>query len=103
MYCFSGPRYVSPGIDSLISQTLQSIIWKLIDTKAKRKFPLNYLQVFEIIPITKGGKQFLKITHLQDSPRFREIHFIRSTASFVGKVWVIDETDYITMLFPDEY
>jgi hypothetical protein len=100
---FPNPRYVTDGIDGFIDPNLQIILWGLIDAKIKRKFPLDYLQIFDIIPVTNGGKKFLRIIHRQNHPRFQKVHLIPSRSSFVGKVWVIDEKEYSAMLFPDEF
>ncbi|EGC7825244.1 DUF960 domain-containing protein [Listeria monocytogenes] len=63
-------------------------MWRLIDNQVKKGNEMDYLQKFEL-NITDAGQE---IRHSQEKPR-------RSYKT----IWVIDNVEYQTMLFPEDY
>ncbi len=104
MSTFSGKRYATRSIDSKIPLILQLLLWKLIDEKQATAEPLDYLQVFKLSPQNKNGKTVQQIIHQQEIPPRSETHlFPVIEKPFRTTIWVIDDGDYATMLFPSEY
>lgn len=62
--------------------------------------PKEYLQVFKLAK--ENGNQ--KITHIQENPEYKREYLLNSdTPFFVGKIYVIDDEQYSTMLLAEEY
>ena len=80
-----------------MSLSLQLFLWKCI---GKLDVPKDYLQVFKCTMY--DGKQ--KITHIQEVPEYhREYLFNTDAPIFIGKVYVIDNEVYSTMMLSEEY
>lgn len=101
---FMRSRYVTRGIADKISLELQMLLWTLIDVKKRKGQELDYLQIFELSVECLGGESYQKITHSQEVPPFTNQHIFHLTSQpVIGSVWVIDSTEYATMLLPEEY
>ena len=60
----------------------------------------DYLQVFKCT--MEDGKQ--KITHIQEEPEYKKEYLFSTDAPFfIGKIFVIDNDAYTTMMLADEY
>ena len=94
---FKNDRFITKGVDFAVNPLLQLFMWHLIDAMPP---PKDYLQVFKLAK--ENGKQ--KITHIQENPEYKREYLLNSDAPFfVGKIYVIDNDKYSTMLLAEEY
>ena len=95
---FKNEKYVTKGVNSEVSLLLQLFMWQCIEEMPP---PKDYLQVFKYT--LEAGKQ--KIIHYQEQPEYKKEYLldIADTPFFVGKIFVIDDGNHSTMLFPSEY
>ncbi|MEB6551142.1 DUF960 domain-containing protein [Heyndrickxia sporothermodurans] len=96
------PRYMTRAINEELNIEMQALLWELLDSIAvKRKDKMDYLQVFEIVNI--GNK--IKIINRQEQPTIKEeLIMDKGTMNIKNTtVWIIDEPDKQTMLFPSDY
>ena len=95
-------RYITKAINDEVEVEIQILLWKLMDLLAtERKERMDYFQAFDI---NYDDKQ-LKITNKQEQP-FMEEEFINISGVVFAKnmtVWIIDDIDKQTMLFPSDY
>ena len=96
-------RYVTRGVNDEVDIRLQLIMWSMIDKlKDEGNVELDYLQVFRI---RKEGKKIV-ISQSQEVPEYSctyEIELEDIQIDDEIKVYVIDNGEYSTMLFPSEY
>jgi hypothetical protein len=96
------PRYVTRAINEELNIEMQTLLWEMLDSVAvKRKDKMDYLQVFEIVNIGNN----VKIFNRQEQPTIKEELIMgQGTMSIKDTtVWIIDEPDKQTMLFPSDY
>lgn len=94
---FKNDRFITKGVDLAVSPLLQLFMWHLIDAMPP---PKDYLQVFK--SAIENGQQ--KITHIQEEPAYIREYLLRTDSPFfVGKIYVIDNGQYSTMLLAEEY
>lgn len=108
MFRHGEPRYMTRGIAESLPFLYQILLWNTIDKLRDSGKKLDYLQVFEIKttdnPDSEG--KLLSITHSQECPRYRKQYVLpvsKDSESVNGKVYVIDDVEYATMLWADEY
>ena len=90
---FKNKRFVTKGIVENVPLCLQLFMWMCIDTLPCEK---DYLQVFEF---SKS-----EVVHSQEEPKFKREYLFKGDAPyFIGKVFVIDDGSYSTMLLAEEY
>lgn len=95
------PRYVSRRIHDELPIAIQILLWMYIDELATHK-KLDYLQVFKL----KWKNNTLIVIHSQEKPRYTQAYHITTewTGERVsGKIYVIDDGSYCTMIWADEY
>ena len=94
---FNNSRYITKGVHEELPLSIQILLWSLVDSLLIEK---DYLQIFTI-KIIRGN--LLEITHSQEKPVYTK------TIQAVGdidrnmKVYIIDDGEYSTMLFAEEY
>jgi hypothetical protein len=96
------PRYMTRAINEELNIKIQILLWELLDSIAmKRKDKMDYLQVFEIV----NSGDNLKIINRQEQPAMKEELMIEQGSMDMDNltVWIIDEPDNQTMLFPKDY
>ena len=98
---FQGKRFVTRGVVDTIPPEVQLFLWSLLDSLiAKRTVELDYLQVFELVGA--GGQQ--TIIHRQEMPDYQAVYqFDNVVSPLNGKLYVIDDFTYATMLLCQEY
>ena len=96
-------RYVTRGVNEEVDVRLQLIMWSMIDKlKDEESVELDYLQVFKLR--REGNK--IVINQSQEVPEYSctyEIELEDIQIDDEIKVYVIDNGEYSTMLFPSEY
>lgn len=95
-------RYVTRAIKEKLNLEIQVLLWKLLDSIAiKRKSKMDYLQVF----IIKSDGKIVKIINRQEQPGTKKEIIIAQVRLCIKDttVWIIDETDKQTILFPSDY
>jgi len=95
---FQNDRYITRGIDTEISPITQLLLWELIDQRQQEGAELDYLQVFRLEP----DGQHQKIIHSQEEPPFEQESLFIGPPPITAKIYVIDDGDHSTMLFPEE-
>lgn len=90
------PRYMTRGISEGVPLEIQMILWGMVDALRKAK-KLDYLQIFELETTgnQEEGTLVQVITHSQEQPKYGVI--------VTGKIYIIDDGEYATMLWADEY
>lgn len=96
----SKERYVTRGVSNEIPVSIQGFLWNLIDEEVNKGNELDYFQIFEIESV-EGG---IRVLHRQEQPERRQVAYlpVADEDRITQKIWVID-TEYQTMLFPNEY
>lgn len=102
------PRYITKGISDSLPVPYQVLLWHMIDNLRDNGKKLDYLQVFEIRTETStdGRLKTLAVTHSQEQPKYKMqyVFFVNLDSDSVnGKIYVIDDTNYATMLWADEH
>lgn len=101
---FNNTRYMTRGIQEEVGLDLQLLLWQLIDDCKAKGLKLDYLQVFELSTETIGGQPIQIVSHHQEEPPYLSTHhFTPIAAPLDTKIWVIDDGEHSTMLFPSEY
>ena len=90
-------RYITRGIAAEIPIWLQNMLWFLRDSMEVTE--KDYLQVFRLT--AKDNKQ--EIVHEQEQPPYKAEYLIEAPDAVTKKVYIIDNTEYVTMLLAEEY
>ena len=97
-------RYTTKRISEELPFVLQAYLWHCIDEQVKTNKKIDYLQVFRFGAI---GAHTLAIEHTQEQPNRKNIYYLSLYNTFEKiinkKVFVIDDEEYSTMLFAEEY
>lgn len=97
-------RYITRGVNSILSIQLQLLIWNLIDTLEQVKnIELDYLQVFRLNRITDNETCNLVITHSQEVPPYEKKYMFHIDNPIDVKIFIIDDEKCTTMLLEEEY
>ena len=94
-------RYVSRQANEIVPIEIQILIWNMIDN-LNSKIELDYLQIFRI----KEKEDRVIIEHEQEVPPYKEQYEIKGNNISIEhdiKIYVIDSTDYSTMILAEEY
>lgn len=102
---FHSQRYMTKRVSLELAVDLQILLWDLIDgLRAKEGFQVDYLQVFDLKAVrTKDGETVQQVIHTQERPTYKMIYSFAIEKPIDGKLFAIDEGDYSTILFADEY
>ncbi len=98
-------RYMTGGINERLPLGIQMILWSMVEALRNVEKP-DYLQVFELETIgdRKEGTLVQVITHSQEQPKYSRVCYIPIMGEgATGKVYIIDDGEYATMLWADEY
>ncbi len=96
---FDNSRYLTKGINEEVPLNLQILLWSMIDSTLIEK---DYLQVFNIKVINKNAN-LIEITHSQEQPEYKNTIQAVAVIERNMKIYVIDDGQYTTMLFAEEY
>ncbi|WP_029277834.1 DUF960 family protein [Carnobacterium jeotgali] len=94
-------RHVTRNVDSTVPKKMQLFLWELIDDQVKKGNEMDYFQKFEFRVINEGQE----IIHSQERPKWNsKIELPILNENCLSKtIWVIDDIEYQTMLFPKDY
>lgn len=102
---FDKERYETKGINERMPLEYRILMWEMI-RQAGKTHKLDYLQIFRFSK-RKGEENEWKqvIIHEQEVPEYKaEYEFVSVDGNYVeGKVYVIDDGAYATMLWAEEY
>ena len=102
---FDKERYETKGINERMPLEYRILMWEMI-RQAGKTHKLDYLQIFRFSK-RKGEENEWKqvIIHEQEVPKYKaEYEFACVDGNYVeGKVYVIDDGAYATMLWAEEY
>lgn len=93
---FTNKRYLSRGVDDAIPIELQLFMWACIDQLPESR---DYLQIFDLEQV--GSMQ--SITHRSEQPKYRKVYLLPSEKPITEKIYVIDSSDFSTMILATEY
>ena len=96
-HIFENQKFITCGVENTIPKLLQIIMWELINN-----LPVDsrdYLQVFYLSPDINGQR----IIHSQENRDYKREYVFNLDTKVVGKVFVIDDGTYSTMLMNYEY
>lgn len=93
---FTNKRYLSRGVDDAIPIELQLFMWACIDQLPESR---DYLQIFDLEQV--GSMQ--SITHKSEQPKYRKVYLLPSEKPITEKIYVIDSSDFSTMILATEY
>ena len=99
------PRYMTRGVNESLPPKMQMILWRMVDN-LRNVEKLDYLQVFELemIRSQEEGTLVQVVTHSQEQPRYSMVYYFPIAENGVtGKIYIIDDGEYATMLWADEY
>lgn len=103
-YLFNGPKYITKGINEDLPAILVMYLWNLIEKRKKDKvIPMDYLQVFTLSCEVENEKEILVITQSQEVPPNQKTYKLCHFPKAIGKIFVFDSGEYITMMFAYEY
>lgn len=93
---FSRNRYVTARVSEEVPFELQLFMWSCIDILGNEA---DYLQIFELVAATEGQI----IVHKQEQPPYHKEYMIPCAKPLSAKIFAIDDVEYVTMLFAEEY
>jgi hypothetical protein len=93
---FSSNRYATARVSEEVPFELQLFMWMCIDGLGGEA---DYLQVFELT----ATPEVQRIVHTQEQPEYRQEYLIKCDKPLSAKIFVIDDVEYATMLFAEEY
>lgn len=97
-------RYLTRGIDQELPVELQSFLWICIEQLINQGVEPDYLQVFELNSRKIEEECYLvTVKHSQEVPEYCTEYLVNSKQKVSGKIFVIDDGAYATMLWSSEY
>lgn len=101
MFQSKNNRYVTRSIYYNLSPKMQVFLWQLVDNQVRKGNKMDYLQKFEL-KVTDVGQE---IKHSQENPKksYTIVLPIGLEDCINKTVWIIDDIEYQTMLFPEDY
>lgn len=91
--------YITRGVKYNIPDSIVNFIFKMVDKIDKED--LDYLQIFTIQRTTKMG---VLIEHKQEQPKVEKFYFLlNDEINFEGKLYMIIENEYRTLMLAEEY
>lgn len=91
--------YITKGVSINIPDSIINFIFKIIDNMPKDN--LDYLQIFKIEKTPDMG---VLVEHRQEQPEFERVYFLlNDEIKFQGKLYLVIEDNYRTLMLADEY
>lgn len=104
MFELTKQHYLTKGIASEIPIDLQVFLWGIIE-KEKTCHELDYLQVFRL---EVDGEGNLHVHYSQEQPEHKKTYSCATIGVKMPevngrKIYIIDDSENVTMLFAEEY
>ena len=97
-------RFITKNIADKINPLLQLYLCMLVEKRIVAGEAVDYLQIFELSVESKDGQPIQKIMHRQEQPEYScTSYFEGMWEPVICKIWIIDNEEYSTMLFPEDY
>ena len=97
------PKYITRGIDQELPIELQLFLWTCIERLISQGIEIDYLQVFDVDSSEVEGRYLVSVKHSQEVPEYAAEYLVTCTLKITGKIFVIDDGAYVTMLWSSEY
>lgn len=96
-------KYRTRVIDAEIPFEIQDVLWHLFIILKQSQKPIDYLHVFGLSIEPKTQRQ--TIHHRQEVLKYKKtVHVTLTTTKPIHHtIWIIEEADYLMMLFPSNY
>ena len=101
-YQFNGKMYITKGVQDSLDSYFFSVFIKAIRDLSKTH-SLDYLQVFKLSTLESGVQV---IEHTQEQPKAGQILYLPDLPSdklVTGKIFVIDNEEYFTIMWAEDY
>ena len=98
-------RYETKGINQRLNIRYRLKLWEMIDS-VKTNLELDYLQVFDLNYKKQPDQSYVQqIIHSQEVSEYSKVHTFSCTKDecIAGKIFVIDDGEYCTILWAEEY
>ncbi len=101
MFQSKNNRYVTRSVDNTVPIETQFFLWSLNDDQVQNGNEMDYFQKFEL-KATENGQL---VVHGQEEPKWSQETLLKvpNDCCITKTIWVIDNEDYQTMLFPEDY
>lgn len=98
-------RYMTRGVSEKIGPDIQNALWAIIDRDLEEGWPMDYLQVFYLTIVHSNGQIIQRIRQRQEEPERKRKYDLSGIENPISGVtiWIIDSSEYCTMLLPEEY
>ncbi|MFS0556375.1 DUF960 family protein [Brevibacillus sp. 179-C9.3 HS] len=97
-------RYATAAIVEEVGVGIQRLLWEMLDDRIEQGHALDYLQVFELSVIFINGQAIQRVCNRQEQPCLQvELVTPQIESPIQTTIWIIDDGDCYTMLYPYEY
>ena len=95
-------KYMTRGVQECIPFDLVVLMWQMYDRCKEEMNSCDYLHVFQL-KMLEGEVLNQEITHKQEVPEYERTYVIAVERPITGKIYVIENDDYVMMLLANEY
>lgn len=97
-------RYATAAIVEEVGVDIQRLLLEMLDDRIEQGHALDYLQVFELSVISINGQVIQRVCNRQEQPCLQvELVTPQIESPIQTTIWIIDDGDCYTMLYPYEY
>ncbi|GEC93327.1 DUF960 family protein [Brevibacillus brevis] len=102
-------RYATVAIVEEVGVDIQRLLWEMLDDRIEQGHTLDYLQVFDLSVISINGQAMQRVCNWQEQPCLQiesvttQIDTTQIESPIQTTIWIIDDGDCYTMLYPYEY
>lgn len=95
-------KYMTRGVQECIPFDLVVLMWQMYDRCKEEMNPCDYFHVFQL-KMLEGEVLNQEIIHQQEVPEYERTYVIAVERPITGKIYVIENDDYVMMLLANEY
>ena len=95
-------KYMTRGVQECIPFDLVVLMWQMYDRCKEEMNSCDYLHVFQL-KMLEGEVLNQEIIHQQEVPEYERTYVIAVERPITGKIYVIENDDYVMMLLANEY